>query len=61
MGNILTILVALVKIAAIFAKTRHSKQVFQSIAILVIMVIIIRNDEERKRDKKLKKIRLDEF
>lgn len=61
MTNLFTVLVAIAKIGAIYARRRKDKQAFQAVVVLVIMIMIIRNEQLKKQSFNNKYMRKDEF
>ncbi len=61
MTNLFTVLIAIAKIGAIYAQQRRDRQAFQAAVTLLIMIVIIRNEEGKKRSFNNKYLRKDEF
>lgn len=49
MTNFLTILVALAKLGSLYARQRRDKQAFQAASIILIMLIILHNENQKKK------------
>ena len=61
MFNVITILIAIAKIGSIYAKSRRDKQAFQALVVILIMIVIIKNQETKKQTYYAKYRRSDEF
>lgn len=61
MTNLFTILIAVAKIGAIYAQNRRDRQAFQAAVTLLIMIVIINNEQGKKKNFNNKYIRKDEF
>ena len=48
MNSLLTILVAVAKVGSLYARTRKDRQIFHTASIILIMIIIIKNEENKK-------------